>query len=44
LPPVLRPNQKTVATGFEVKPGETVVTGFKAKPRETVLVVLRPNY
>jgi hypothetical protein len=28
---------RTVATGFEAKPGETVATGFEAKPEETVV-------
>jgi hypothetical protein len=41
---VLRPKQKTQATGFEAKLGETVATDFKAKPEKTVPMILRPNH
>jgi hypothetical protein len=41
---VLRLNQETVATSFEVKLKKTVATGFEAKLEKTIPVVLRPNY
>jgi hypothetical protein len=43
-PPVLRPNWRTVAAGFETKAQETVTTGFEAKPVKTIRVVLRQNH
>jgi hypothetical protein len=41
---VLRPNRKTIATGFDAKLEETVATGFEAKLEKIIPVVLRSNH